>query len=51
MYSYPLQQYEFQKASIPESKGERIEFAQKLKKYRLSLIQYEKAIGQREIKP
>lgn len=46
-----MQQFELEKASIPTSKEERIEFARKLSKYNISLTQYEHILARAEIKP
>jgi len=46
-----LQQYEFTKTKIPNSTDKKVEFSKKLRKYNISLSQYETAYKQMEIKP
>lgn len=46
-----LQQYEFEKATIPDDPVEKVDFSKKLGKYNISLLQYMRILLQKEIKP
>ena len=49
--SFYFQQYEFEKATIPEDMEEKTEFVKKLARYIVSLVQYARILQQKEIKP
>lgn len=46
-----FQQYEFVKAKIPSETEKKVEFSRKLRKYNISLSQYDTAFKQKEIRP
>ena len=45
------QQYEFEKAEVPDDKDEKLELVRKLGKYNVSLSQYQRSLLLKEIKP
>ena len=50
IYAYFIQQYEFEKAKVPDDTEQKVQFAKKLSKYGTSLIQYTRSLLQQEIK-
>ena len=48
---YFIQQYEFEKAEVPDGKDEKLEMVKKLGKFNVSLSQYQRSLSLPEIKP
>ena len=46
-----MQQYEFTKVGIPEESEKKMDLGKKLRKYNVSLAQYDSALRLKEIKP
>ena len=51
MYVIVKQNIEFHKATIPDDSEEKIAFAKKLAKFKVSLSKYNGVLSQKELKP